>query len=139
MTREEARGWVRERIWRLAPNSFGRYYGDDPCVYCGGIAGSEDHVVPRSAGGPDTLYNRAPACPSCNNQKRSAPLLVFLAFGGVGAKEWTRRWVPTGETIFRRQRPKYCNIHGVKIRRYRSRHPICPWCRKEKERKRVRP
>ena len=38
-----------------------------------------DHVVPRCAGGPDTLDNLLPACSKCNNRKGTRPLLTFLA------------------------------------------------------------
>jgi hypothetical protein len=41
------------------------------CHYCGGEAESVDHVVPRSAGGPNLAWNRVPACHPCNGLKQS--------------------------------------------------------------------
>lgn len=38
-----------------------------------------DHVVPRSAGGPDDLNNLVLACRECNHEKRARPLLIFFA------------------------------------------------------------
>lgn len=52
----------------------------DPCAYCGGSSGASDHIVPRSAGGPNDWTNRTAACHGCNNMKQSTPLLVFLAY-----------------------------------------------------------
>ena len=41
-----------------------------PCVYCGEEpAGTADHVIPLSAGGPNSIENLAPACLSCNVRK----------------------------------------------------------------------
>ena len=40
------------------------------CQYCGGIADSIDHVVPRSRGGQHTWENVAAACRPCNLRKR---------------------------------------------------------------------
>lgn len=52
----------------------------DPCAYCGAPSNALDHIVPRSAGGPDDWTNRAGACTSCNSSKQSSPLLTFLAW-----------------------------------------------------------
>lgn len=40
------------------------------CQYCGGLADSLDHVVPRSRGGQHTWENVAAACRPCNLRKR---------------------------------------------------------------------
>lgn len=50
----------------------------DPCVYCGGHAGTIDHVVPKSAGGTGQIHNIAPACRNCNSSKGATSLLRFL-------------------------------------------------------------
>ncbi len=39
------------------------------CIYCGGAANSEDHVIPRSQGGTDDPLNCVPACLPCNVDK----------------------------------------------------------------------
>jgi 5-methylcytosine-specific restriction endonuclease McrA len=40
-----------------------------PCVYCGAIAATVDHILPLSRGGHEILENLAPACQSCNSSK----------------------------------------------------------------------
>lgn len=40
------------------------------CQYCGDMADSIDHVVPRSRGGPHEWENVAAACRPCNLRKR---------------------------------------------------------------------
>jgi hypothetical protein len=39
------------------------------CVYCGGIASTVDHVLPRSRGGRNTWLNTVAACGFCNHRK----------------------------------------------------------------------
>jgi 5-methylcytosine-specific restriction endonuclease McrA len=39
------------------------------CGFCGGAAGTVDHVLPRSRGGGDTWENTVAACGRCNNRK----------------------------------------------------------------------
>lgn len=46
------------------------------CHYCGkrlkrDVDDTRDHVIPRSLGGPNTQWNRVPACVTCNWNKRS--------------------------------------------------------------------
>lgn len=46
------------------------------CHYCGtrlrrDVDDTRDHIIPRSEGGPNTQWNRVPACVSCNWEKRS--------------------------------------------------------------------
>jgi len=40
-----------------------------PCAYCGGVAKTLDHIVPRARGGKDEMRNLAPACKRCNSEK----------------------------------------------------------------------
>ncbi|GAA3620900.1 HNH endonuclease [Kineosporia mesophila] len=40
------------------------------CAYCGGRAGTVDHVLPRSRGGGDSWLNTVAACSQCNHRKR---------------------------------------------------------------------
>lgn len=39
------------------------------CAYCGGVAGTVDHVLPRSRGGQDSWENLVACCVRCNNRK----------------------------------------------------------------------
>ena len=39
------------------------------CVYCGGVATSVDHVIPRSRGGQHVWENVVAACRRCNHTK----------------------------------------------------------------------
>jgi 5-methylcytosine-specific restriction endonuclease McrA len=39
------------------------------CVYCGGLANTVDHVLPRCRGGGDTWFNLVAACQACNGNK----------------------------------------------------------------------
>jgi 5-methylcytosine-specific restriction endonuclease McrA len=41
------------------------------CAYCGGIATSVDHVIPRSRGGQHTWENVVAACRRCNAKKEN--------------------------------------------------------------------
>jgi 5-methylcytosine-specific restriction endonuclease McrA len=50
----------------------------DPCVYCGGVSDTVDHIEPVSAGGQNHWTNLAPACRSCNSGKKDHPLLLAL-------------------------------------------------------------
>lgn len=56
---------------------------DNPCVYCGNHIRKRkhkglDHIAPKSKGGYNGWYNRAPACRSCDSRKGSESLLLFL-------------------------------------------------------------
>ena len=55
------------------------------CGYCGGSAGTIDHVLPRSRGGKDSWENLVACCLRCNNVK-----------GDRTPQEmnWALRWVP---------------------------------------------
>jgi hypothetical protein len=55
----------------------------DPCAYCGGPAGSVDHIVPLALGGDSMSANLIAACRSCNSSKRAKPLLLWLAERGT--------------------------------------------------------
>ena len=39
------------------------------CAYCGGVASTIDHVLPRSRGGANTWLNTVAACGRCNQRK----------------------------------------------------------------------
>ena len=59
------------------------------CVYCGGVATSLDHVVPRSRGGPHTWENVVSACGRCNHVK---------ADRGLADLGWRLRAAPRAPT-----------------------------------------
>jgi len=40
------------------------------CQYCGGLAETVDHLVPRSRGGAHSWENVVAACKKCNSRKR---------------------------------------------------------------------
>lgn len=42
---------------------------DRACAYCGGLAETVDHIVPRSRGGKLTWENAVAACLRCNHRK----------------------------------------------------------------------
>lgn len=44
-------------------------FADVPCHYCGGPAGTVDHVLPRSKGGSNNAWNVVSACWDCNQEK----------------------------------------------------------------------
>jgi 5-methylcytosine-specific restriction endonuclease McrA len=39
------------------------------CAYCGGVADTRDHIVPRARGGKNTWSNVTACCRSCNSEK----------------------------------------------------------------------
>jgi 5-methylcytosine-specific restriction endonuclease McrA len=45
------------------------------CAYCGNEATQVDHVVPKAAGGTDTLDNLVAACAEDNQRKGAKPLV----------------------------------------------------------------
>lgn len=50
----------------------------DPCVFCNRIAGTIDHIMPKSKGGINDMYNFAPMCKWCNTNKSSSSVLMAL-------------------------------------------------------------
>lgn len=71
---------VREAVWNLT---------NGKCAYCDGALkpfrrdGESDgfcieHVVPKSAGGPDNIANYVPACLGCNSSKGAEHVLLFI-------------------------------------------------------------
>lgn len=42
---------------------------DRMCAYCGGLAETVDHIIPRSRGGDLSWENAVAACLKCNNRK----------------------------------------------------------------------
>lgn len=63
------------RKWRILYEELDEFKAmySQPCFYCGaepGVRSAVDHLMPRSRGGADRLYNLVPCCISCNSQKR---------------------------------------------------------------------
>lgn len=50
----------------------------DPCSYCGGEAGSIDHIDAIHHGGENHWSNYTAACRACNGGKRERSLLTYL-------------------------------------------------------------
>jgi len=50
----------------------------DPCVYCGGVATTIDHIQPKSLGGTNDIENLAPMCKKCNNDKGGSSVLLAM-------------------------------------------------------------
>ena len=48
------------------------------CVYCGRDGDVVDHVLPRSKGGTDVMYNLVWCCTECNQQKYNRSVSEFL-------------------------------------------------------------
>lgn len=75
LTGIEAKGVLQGTEYKL------RYRADislDPCVYCGGVSDSWEHIIPASEDGPNSWQNQARACGECNRKRSSRPLLSWL-------------------------------------------------------------
>jgi len=70
--RLRTRQWKRQRKLVLSRDQY-------LCTYCGDTATCVDHVVPRVAGGDDSLDNLVAACLQCNTRKGSMSSHSFLA------------------------------------------------------------
>lgn len=55
-----------------------RLIAADPCIYCGGPAGTVDHIDAVATGGTDRWTNLAAACHSCNSSKKTKTPLEFM-------------------------------------------------------------
>lgn len=77
------------------------------CVYCGGVATSVDHVVPRSRGGKHSWDNVVAACRRCNHMKADRHVAELgwrmrrqpappsgLAWRIIGTGHRDPRWMP---------------------------------------------
>ncbi|WP_232217795.1 HNH endonuclease [Virgibacillus sp. SK37] len=54
-------------------------YGDR-CVYCGEIANTIDHIIPKSKGGITSFSNCVPACSNCNGVKGNLDIEEYLYY-----------------------------------------------------------
>lgn len=64
--------------WRDTRAAYRRMLHRDPCSYCGGRAGTFDHIVPRALRGVGGVENLTAACEPCNARKGPMPLLLWL-------------------------------------------------------------
>lgn len=48
------------------------------CAYCGNVADTIDHLIPKVKGGVDEEWNIVPSCKSCNSSKKDKDLCDFL-------------------------------------------------------------
>lgn len=69
------------------------FMAGDPCAYCAEPADEWDHIEPRKRGG-DHVGNIVRACHSCNHEKSSRPLLLFLALRARRRAAGTYRRLP---------------------------------------------
>lgn len=66
------------------------------CTYCGGPAGTIDHIRPRQFGGTDDPDNLTDACQSCNSRKGTLPVELFRAdWHTIRDYLLERGWTPT--------------------------------------------
>ena len=50
---------------------------NNKCVYCGAKATEIDHIIPRSSGGTNSVYNLVASCRACNEKKSNKTLKEF--------------------------------------------------------------
>lgn len=65
------------------------------CVYCGGEADSNDHVIPRNYDGPAGMHNVVRSCKSCNSSKSDNDLVDWW-INILGNEEKTLPRIPIG-------------------------------------------
>lgn len=53
---------------------------DAPCHYCGKLATTRDHIVPKAKRGTDAWWNLVPACEPCNRRKSHEDTTCRCAF-----------------------------------------------------------
>lgn len=67
------------------------YGGRAKCVYCGGGAGTADHVLARALGGGHLITNLVPACRKCNGKKRDMEPREFFIRHPKAAQQFVER------------------------------------------------
>lgn len=67
----------REKTWKHLLKAF-----NGQCIYCGEYYNymTEDHLVPKSLGGSNSIYNILPACEKCNSLKSNSSFLEFALY-----------------------------------------------------------
>ena len=69
--------WLALRNWILMRDGY-------RCYYCGALATTADHMLPKVRGGLSTLENLVAACVPCNSAKRDKTADEFLRSKGRG-------------------------------------------------------
>jgi 5-methylcytosine-specific restriction endonuclease McrA len=77
---------------------------DGECSYCAKVTSDYEleHIIPLSAGGPNTLSNITVACPQCNRSKHAKNLLDWRELDDVThliAQIASRKGVPIAEVL----------------------------------------
>jgi 5-methylcytosine-specific restriction endonuclease McrA len=77
---------------------------DGECSYCAKVTSDYEleHIIPLSAGGPNTLSNITVACPQCNRSKHVKNLLDWRELDDVAhviAQISSRKGVPIAEVL----------------------------------------
>lgn len=67
----------KQDIVRGFRQSIYKYFNHE-CVYCGGVANSLDHVIPKAIGGKTVASNLVPACKPCNGNKGDRELVDWF-------------------------------------------------------------
>lgn len=68
---------------RRIANDYRRAVATDPCIYCGELADSIEHLFPVGKGGSDAWWNIARACKPCNYAKRDRCATWFVLRNGT--------------------------------------------------------
>lgn len=104
----ERRG-AQGETWETLLLAFGRC-----CAYCGASSdGGEltrDHIIPRSQGGPNLLWNYVPACAPCNSQRGSTPIGAWIE-----ARARTRTLSPLTQERVRAAQARWARSAGGRI------------------------
>ena len=70
-------GYQQGPLYQKELRSFIFSRSNGKCVYCGAKATEIDHVIPRSKGGTNSVYNLVASCRSCNEKKSNLSLKEF--------------------------------------------------------------
>lgn len=81
------------------------------CHYCGtrlrrDVDDTRDHIIPRSLGGPNTQWNRVPACVKCNWNKRSKTYEEFTGKSELPEQVQAMGFRTTAQFVEMMRRPR---------------------------------
>ena len=79
-------GYQQGNLYQKELRSFIFSRSNGKCVYCGAEATEIDHVIPRSNGGTNSVYNLVASCKSCNQIKSN---LSLKEFGNIMNKDYS--------------------------------------------------
>ena len=72
---------------------------NNQCIYCGAKAEEIDHIIPRSNGGTNSVYNLVASCKSCNEKKSNLTLKEFGKLMGKDFSYLTPKKLPKDASI----------------------------------------